>query len=130
MAEATYPLGHKIKSPPALSAPQVLAQAEALGVVLALSDGELHATGSRAGIAQLAQHIKACKPEIVKMLAAPPDPGMSQLLALADAYCDRTGASPKARADWRSDVQATPPSDREGLAAYLRAELAGCTCTP
>ncbi len=122
MAAITHPLGHKIKSAPALSAPQVLAQAEALGVVLALSDGELRARGNQAGIAELAQHIRACKPELVKLLALPPpDP---ELLALADRYCTAIQASDKARADWRSDVQATPPGDREELAAYLRAELA------
>ncbi|MFC4788676.1 MULTISPECIES: hypothetical protein [Giesbergeria] len=49
---------------------------------------------------------------------------MAQLLALAMAYCDRTGASDKARADWRSDIQATSPGQREGLAAYLRGPLA------
>ncbi len=56
--------------------------------------------------------------------STPPDPGMAQLLALADRYCTATQASDKARADWRSDVQAIPPGDREGLADYLRGRLA------
>jgi hypothetical protein len=72
MAAVTYPLGHKIKSAPPLSAPQVLAQAQALGVVLALSNGALRARGPQASIAELAQHIRACKPELVKLLLALP----------------------------------------------------------
>ena len=54
----------------------------------------------------------------------PPDPGMAQLLALADRYCTAIQASDKARTDWRADIEATPPDDRQGLAAYLRGELA------
>lgn len=57
-----------------MAAPQVLAQANALGVVLTLSDGELRAKGSKAGIKQMAQHIRACKPELVKLLAPPTTP--------------------------------------------------------
>ncbi len=72
MAAITYPLGHKSESTPALSAPQVLAQAQVLGVVLALSNGELRARGNQTGIAKLAQHIRDCKPELVKLLALPP----------------------------------------------------------
>lgn len=71
MAALAYPLGHKIKNDPALSAPQMLAKAQALGVKLALSDGELHAVGCRAGIAQLAQDIRACKPQLVQLLSKP-----------------------------------------------------------
>lgn len=77
MAAITYPLGHKSKSTPAPSATEVLAQAQALGVVLALSDGELRARGNQAGIAKLAQHIRNCKPELVELLApltVAPDP--------------------------------------------------------
>ena len=120
-AAVTYPLGHKIKSALTLSAPQVLEQAQALGVVLALSNGELRARGPQAGIAELAQHIRACKPELVKLLALPPpDP---ELLELAMAYCDHIGAGDKARKDWHTDIEATPVEQRGELAAYLRSQL-------
>ena len=127
MAAITYPLGHKSKSTPAPSATEVLAQAQALGVVLVLSDGELRAKGSKAGIELLAQHIRACKPDLVKLLATPPtpapDPSMNHLLALAMAYCDHIGASDKARKDWHTDIEATPAEQRGELAAYLRSQL-------
>ncbi|SEQ44876.1 hypothetical protein [Giesbergeria anulus] len=55
--------------------------------------------------------------------APPPNPGMAQLLALADRYCTAIQASDKARTDWRADIEATPPNDRQGLAAHLRGEL-------
>ncbi|MBX9934982.1 MAG: hypothetical protein K2Y10_00115 [Burkholderiaceae bacterium] len=53
-----------------------------------------------------------------------PAPSMAPLLALADRYCTAIGASDKAQQDWRADIEATPPDDRQGLAAYLRGELA------
>ncbi|MBY0453420.1 MAG: hypothetical protein K2Q11_00865 [Burkholderiaceae bacterium] len=130
MAALAYPLGHKIKNDPALSAPQVLAKAQALGVKLALSYGELHAVGCRAGIAQLAQDIRACKPQLVQLLskpvvapswsALPPDTGMARLLALAMALCDRTGASDKARQDWHADIEQAVPQHRGDLLALLQ----------
>ena len=55
--------------------------------------------------------------------APPPDPGMARLLALADRYCTAIQASDKARQDWRSDIEATAPNNRQGLAAYLLAKL-------
>ena len=132
MAALAYPLGHKIKNDTALTAPQVLAKAQALGVKLALSGGELHAVGCRAGIAQLAQDIRACKPQLVQLLSKPatapdwtppppaPDPGMARLLALAMALCDRTGASDKARQDWRADIEQAAPEHRGHLLALVQ----------
>ena len=51
------------------------------------------------------------------------DPGHAHLLALVQAYCDRTGASPQARAQWVQDVEATAPEQRAELYQYLRARL-------
>lgn len=132
MAALAYPLGHKIKKDDALTASQVLAKAQALGVKLALSGGGLHAVGCRAGIAQLAQDIRACKPQLVQLLSkpatapdwAPPapllDPGMARLLALAMALCDRTSASDKARQDWRADIEQAAPEHRGHLLALVQ----------
>lgn len=56
---------------------------------------------------------------------APPayDPGHAALLALAMAYCDRTGVSDKARRDWQRDIADTPPELRADLYQHLRAQL-------
>lgn len=56
---------------------------------------------------------------------APPayDPGHAALLALAMAYCDRTGASDQARQDWQRDIADTPPELRGDLYQHLRAQL-------
>ena len=51
------------------------------------------------------------------------DPGEAALQALAQAYCDRTGASDKARQDWRQDIADTPPELRPDLYQHLRAQL-------
>ena len=51
------------------------------------------------------------------------DPGEAALQALAKAYCDRTGASDKARQDWQQDIASTPPELRPDLYAHLRAQL-------
>ena len=67
------------------------------------------------------------KPEVEHQPAtlAPPayDPGHAALLALAMAYCDRTGASDKARQDWQRDIADTPPELRADLYQHLRAQL-------
>ena len=55
--------------------------------------------------------------------APAPDPGHARLLTLAQAYCDRTGASPQARAQWVQDVEATAPEQRAELYQHLRACL-------
>lgn len=60
---------------------------------------------------------------VAKNKVVPPDPGMAQLLALADRYCTAIQASDKTRADWRSDLEATPPEQHGALAAYLRSQL-------
>lgn len=62
-------------------------------------------------------------PAQAKPPAPAPDPGHAALLALAMAYCDRTGASDKARSDWARDVQDTPPELRGDLYAHLREQL-------
>ena len=67
------------------------------------------------------------KPEVEHQppTLAPPayDPGHAALLALAMAYCDRTGASDKARQDWQRDIADTPPELRADLYQHLRAQL-------
>ena len=44
-------------------------------------------------------------------------------LALAMAFCDRTGAGDKARQDWQRDVADTPPELRGDLYQHLREQL-------
>ena len=51
------------------------------------------------------------------------DPGKRALLALVMAYCDRTGASDKARAQWVDDVEGTPPELRGDLYQHLRGQM-------
>ena len=51
------------------------------------------------------------------------DPGKRALLALVATYCDRTGVSDKARAQWAQDAADTPPELRGDLYAHLRAQL-------
>ena len=51
--------------------------------------------------------------------APAPDPGHARLLTLAQAYCDRTGASPQTRAQWVQDVEATAPEQRAELYQHL-----------
>lgn len=67
------------------------------------------------------------KPEVEHQPAtlAPPayDPGHAALLALAMAYCDRTGASDQARQDWQRDIADIPPELRADLYQHLRAQL-------
>ena len=55
--------------------------------------------------------------------ALAPDPGHARLLALVLAYCDRTGVSDKARAQWLQDVEGTPPELRGDLRQYLLEQL-------
>ena len=55
--------------------------------------------------------------------APAPDPGHDALLTLAMTYCDRTGASDKARAQWQQDIADTTPKLRGDLYAHLRAQL-------
>ena len=102
----------------------------------------------------LRAQVLAHKPELVRLLAeaandpaqnlqkpeaehqpatlAPPayDPGHAALLALAMAYCDRTGASDKARQDWQRDIADTPPELRADLYQHLRAQLPPVTPAP
>ena len=69
MPAPLLPLGHKLESAPTLTAPQTLNLARDLGVELALDGGELRAVGGRNAITELAHHIRACKPELVRLLA-------------------------------------------------------------
>jgi hypothetical protein len=65
-------------------------------------------------------------PEAGAQTRPPPpayDPGHAALLALAMAYCDRTGASDQARQDWQRDIADTPPELRADLYQHLRAQL-------
>ena len=51
------------------------------------------------------------------------DPGKRALLALVNAYCDRTAVSPQARAQWVQDAEDTPQELRGDLYAHLREQL-------
>lgn len=68
MPAPLYPLGHKLEDARALTAPQTLSMARDLGVALALDGTELRAVGGRNAITELAPHIRACKPELVRLL--------------------------------------------------------------
>ena len=68
MPAPLYPLGHQLGDAPALTAPQTLNMARNLGVALALDGTELRAVGSRNAITELAPHIRACKPELMRLL--------------------------------------------------------------
>lgn len=48
-----------------------------------------------------------------------PDPGIDRLLATAMALCDRTGASDKARQDWRADIEQAAPEHRGHIQALV-----------
>ena len=57
------------------------------------------------------------------MVTLATDPGKRALLALVATYCDRTGVSDKARAQWAQDVEDTPPELRGDLYQHLREQL-------
>lgn len=64
------------------------------------------------------------KPESERrMVTLATDPGKRALLALVATYCDRTGVSDKARAQWAQDVEDTPPELRGDLYQHLREQL-------
>ena len=67
MASLSYPLGHKIKSAPAL----VLQKALELDVVLSAAHGKLRATGDRASVAELAPLLRQHRDELVRLLTVP-----------------------------------------------------------
>ena len=79
--------------------------------------------------ADLRQRVVAHKGELLRLLRLQvandptPDPGHARLLTLAQAYCDRTGTSPQARAQWVQDVEGTPPEQRAELYQHLRTRL-------
>lgn len=72
MPAPLYPLGHKLESAPTLTAPQTLNMARNLGVELVLNGCDLSAVGGRNAITELAPHIRACKPELVRLLSIQP----------------------------------------------------------
>ena len=64
------------------------------------------------------------KPESERrMVTLATDPGKRALLALVTVFCDRTGVSDKARAQWAQDVEDTPPELRGDLYQHLREQL-------
>ena len=64
------------------------------------------------------------KPESERrMVTLATDPGKRALLALVTVFCDRTGVSDKARAQWVDDVESTPAGMRADLYAHLREQL-------
>ena len=94
---------------------------------IALPAGQLNPAQRAAIVANKAalivflQAIDQVPPTPKKPLAL--DPGERALLALAMAFCDRTGAGDKARQDWQRDVAGTPPELRADLYAHLREQL-------
>lgn len=48
---------------------------------------------------------------------------VSKLLELADRYCIATGGSEEARAQWRIDIEQTPPHLYQGLRAHFQKEM-------
>ena len=94
---------------------------------IALPAGQLNPAQRAAIVANKAalivflQAIDQVPPTPKKALAI--DPGKRALLALVATYCDRTGASDKARAQWVQDVEDTPPELRGDLYQHLREQL-------
>ncbi len=78
-------------------------------------------TANKAALIVFLQAVDQAPPTPKKPLAL--DPGERALLALAMAFCDRTGAGDKARQDWQRDVAGTPPELRADLYAHLREQL-------
>ena len=78
-------------------------------------------TANKAALIVFLQAVDQAPPTPKKPLAL--DPGERALLALAMAFCDRTGAGDKARQDWQRDVAGTPPELRGDLYAHLREQL-------
>lgn len=72
--------------------------------------------------------IDQAQPTPKKALAL--DPGERALLALAMAFCDRTGVSDKARQDWQRDVADTPAGMRGDLYAHLRQQMPSAPPAP
>ena len=78
-------------------------------------------TANKAALIVFLQAVDQAPPTPKKPLAL--DPGERALLALAMAFCDRTGVSDKARAQWVDDVESTPAELRADLYAHLREQL-------
>ena len=82
-------------------------------------------TANKAALIVFLQAVDQAPPTPKKPLAL--DPGERALLALAMAFCARTGAGDKARQDWQRDVADTPPELRGDLYQHLREQ---CTLAP
>ena len=97
------------------------------GCGIALPAGQLNPaqrtaiTANKAALITFLQAIDQVPPTPKKALAI--DPGKRALLALVATYCDRTGVSDKARAQWAQDVEDTPPELRGDLYQHLREQL-------
>ena len=97
------------------------------GCGIALPVGQLNPaqrtaiTANKAALIVFLQAIDQAPPTPKKPLAL--DPGARALLALVTAFCDRTAASDKARAQWVDDVESTPPELRGDLYQHLREQL-------
>ena len=104
------------------------------GCGIALPVGQLNPaqrtaiTANKAALIAFLQAIDQAPPTPKKALA--PDPGKRALLALVMAYCDRTAASDKARAQWVDDVESTPAGMRGDLYQHLREQLPPTPPTP
>ena len=97
------------------------------GCGIALPVGQLNPAqraaivANKAALITFLQAIDQAPPTPKKPLAL--DPGARALLALVTAFCDRTAASDKARAQWVDDVESTPNELRADLYAHLREQL-------
>lgn len=102
MPAPLYPLGHKLESAPTLTAPQTLNMARDLGVELVLNGCDLSAVGGRNAITELAPHIRACKPELIRLLSIQPanDSAASDVIEPVSAAAQQQPEQPE-QPDWR-----------------------------
>jgi hypothetical protein len=112
-----------------MTAQATLDRAQSVGLYLHLDDGQLRLSGDKSALAGLLPELRQYRAELVQLLSKrtidqmPVASELAPLLAAAMAYCNHTGASDKARADWHADIAATPPEQRGELAAYLQSQL-------
>jgi hypothetical protein len=112
-----------------MTAQATLDRAQSVGLYLHLDDGQLRLSGDKSALAGLLPELRQYRAELVQLLSKKAidqmevAPELARLLALAMAYCNHTGASDKARADWHADIAATPVEQRGELAAYLQSQL-------
>jgi len=92
MTPSIYPLGHKLREASTLAAPETVILARQLGVELGRSGAGLRAIGPRDAITELAPHIAACKPELLRLLTEPGADPSAPAPAKPMTNADRFGA--------------------------------------